>query len=480
MSIISASRRQRFGHYINTLNQFAASPLARLIVFGLFAVQSIVLAFVMHLGVPPDESNHIQFIDYYAHHGLSPNLHGQTPTYYLGDKTREPDFMYHYLMSFVYRVTPLSVHYKYIFIRLLTVLLALAAFYVLTKIFKRIGFSETVTTVSLLILTNLSMVLMMSAAVNNDVMVWLGVSLGILFLLRLKERANLTDLLSLALVIIWGGLFKRDLLPMSLLFGLLALFLIVRHWKVYAGTLKKIRPLSYLLIVLLILGSALFVERIIGNIHDYGTVTPTCEQVQGGESCSVFWASLRAQQLALQPKQNVSPPAFLAKWIGEDTYNIVNVQTQFWRRDVRPARWVTPVLTAVFLMGLAYGVYYEFSQRLKSDKHKGLRLYVLFISLFYILSQLAVNYATFLHYRIFGLALNGRYVIPSLMLLVGFSCFYWTKALANKRTAATLLAVGIILIVIATSGLQLLLRNHQLYEVVNETANVSPVPSYLQ
>src|ERR1700740_2100159 len=94
------------GKALAATTHFGATPLARIIILGLFIIQTVVLVFVTHIGTPPDETNHIAFVEYYAHHSLSPIFDQQQPTYYLGDKTREVGSLYHYSMSLVYRVSP--------------------------------------------------------------------------------------------------------------------------------------------------------------------------------------------------------------------------------------------------------------------------------------------------------------------------------------------------------------------------------------
>src|SRR5262245_11585955 len=102
------------------LARFVNTPLARRLVLGLFVAQALVLVFVVRVGTPPDENNHIRFIEFYANHSLSPIFTDQiqTPTSTLGDKTREVDYLYHYTMSMVYRVSPLPTDGTYTLIRL--------------------------------------------------------------------------------------------------------------------------------------------------------------------------------------------------------------------------------------------------------------------------------------------------------------------------------------------------------------------------
>jgi chromate transport protein ChrA len=81
---------------------------------------------------------------------------------------------------------------------------------------------------------------------------------------------------------------------------------------------------------------------------------------------------------------------------------------------------------------------------------------------FYIAIQLAVNIGTYRHSRIFGLALNGRYILPGLLPLIGLGWFYWSKLLHKRPKTQVVLAIGIVLFTILGSGILMMLHNPQL------------------
>lgn len=449
---------------VQRLANFGSSPLARRLVLVLFIVQAVVLTFVTHIGTPPDEQNHIKFIEYYANHSASPIFEKQTPTFNLGDKTREVDYLYHYTMSLLYRVLPVSAHAKYVVIRLLTVVLALLAFLVLANVFRRLGFSPAVTTVALLVITNLPMVLMMSSAVNNDVMVWLGAALGLLLMLRLWDRPNARDVLWLLVLAVAGGLFKRTLLPLGLVFGIFALVIVWRHFPVL---FKQFRRFDWKLAVaalLLLISVGLFAERVGGNIVQYRTPTPSCDRVQGPDACSVFWGDIRAAGLVHKtPERPVPLYVFPFRWLWSSVANVVDIQTQAWRHEVKPVRWLTPVLGVLLVSGVAYGLYYDRKRRSGTpDKQARQRVFVMLIALYFMVVHMLVNYGDYRQVKFFGIALNGRYILPSLLPLIGFACFYWSRWLSARPRWRATLAVLVVLSTILGSGLLMMLHNPQL------------------
>jgi hypothetical protein len=77
--------------------------------------------------------------------------------------------------------------------------------------------------------------------------------------------------------------------------------------------------------------------------------------------------------------------------------------------------------------------------------------------------HLLVNYGEYKHYKVYGIALNGRYIIPSLLPLIVFAGFYWSKLLARYPKLVVALTIFVVLSTIFGSGLIMMLRNTQLY-----------------
>ena len=456
---------QRLKTALQAIRSFTSRPLARQLILGLFIVQAVVLVFTVRLGTPPDEQNNIDFVQYYAHHSVSPFFSHQTPTYSLGDKTREIDYLYHYLMSLVARVLPFSQPMEDKIIRLFSVLFAVLTIWVLVRLLQRLKVSEAAINSSLLVLTNLPMVLLLSAAVNNDVLVWLGMSLGLLLVLRLIEDPSPADVLWLFALCCLGGLAKRTLLPACFIFGVTGLIIVMRCWRSLLEKLKGTSSKRYFIVALIIavLGLGLFTERVGGNLIKYHSVQVTCEQVDGTAACYNFWTNIRARSLLEQHQTSVMPlPEFVFRWTNDSFVNVVDIQTQFWRHEVKPARVLTPLLVLGLFVGLTYGLWYE-KEHYKKEVESRYRIYVFAVTTVFVLVQLAVNLSTYLHYKVYGVALNGRYIIPSLLPLTGLAALYWSKMLKQRPSALVLLGSLLVVATISGSGLLMMLRNTQFY-----------------
>jgi len=456
------------------LQRVAAHKYFRMFIFALFALQTLFLVGAMHIGTPPDESNHIAFIKYYADHSLSPFLAHQTPTWTLGDKTREVDYVYHYVGSLISRVLP-GESFDVYTLRVISVVMAIMTFLVLIRILKHLKVGDGAINVGLLMLTNLPMILMLSAAVNNDVAVWLITVTGIWLTLRIWQRPQLLDVLWLLSLSAVGGLIKRTLFPIMLIIALLAVVLVVRKWQVFR---KSLSTIDWKLIVagcFLVVSVGLFIERVGGNIVRYHAITPKCEQVQGKQACSIFWQSSRRRwidagapaasniwlpQGAAIDHPPISLPVFVAEWAGVTAFNVIDIQTQGWQHTVMPPVWLVSIIFILLVCVISYGIFYDL-KHYKRDPLSAKRLFVLAVGLVTVFAQLAVNYSSYKATPIFGLGLNGRYVLPALILFVGLGCFYGAKLFGRK--VGTLLAVIVVLMIILGTGLLMMVRNPQLF-----------------
>ncbi len=450
------SLKQKIGRVIGS-KKFTWALLA------IFAVQAFVLIGVTKVGIPPDENNHIRFIEFYADNSLSPFFTEQTPTHNLGDKTREVDYLYHYVVSLVVRVFNIPDNALPYVVRTFSVIFALLAFLAMMNVFRRLGLSRAMINVWLLIVTNIVMVLFMSSAVNNDTLVWLGVAGGVLLVLRLLDRPSATDLLILANIALLGGLVKRNLLPACFVFGLFVVAYAVWKRKELIGQVRLKPWLAAGLSLMVILSAGLFAERIVGNVVKYGGITVRCEAIHGDDACSVFWASKREKSLSAQPKKPLmSLPMFALRWWDESIYNILDIQTQSWRHEVAPPRIASMiVVVGSLLVGLAYGLINDI-RRWRSPKALR-RLGVVALSFGFMTFILLFIWREYLRYQVFGIAINGRYILPGFLLLLGIIVFYWDKLLGRHTWAKWLLATVIIGGLVWFSGLKLLLSNPQLF-----------------
>ncbi|MGZ6005513.1 MAG: hypothetical protein ACXWLH_05205, partial [Candidatus Saccharimonadales bacterium] len=109
---------------VNGLFRFLGSNVFSWIVIGLFAAQATWIAFSALFPMPFDEYYHFGIIKIYAHQ-LNPIITTQPQEANIyGDITRMSSYLFHYLMSFPYRLIAefaSSVTIQVIFLRLINV-----------------------------------------------------------------------------------------------------------------------------------------------------------------------------------------------------------------------------------------------------------------------------------------------------------------------------------------------------------------------
>lgn len=460
---------------LRKLYDWSGTSRARKLILGLFIVQAVFLVFATNIGTPPDEDNHIEFVKYYAQNSLAPIFTDQEPTWSLGDKTREVDYLYHYLMSLVVRALPFSDQAEVYILRLISVAIVFVTFLLLIKLWKRLKIGGRAINVTLLALVNLPMVLMMSSAVNNDTLVWLGIVASLLLIVRLYQDPRPGDVVLLLLIAAYGGLVKRTMLPVIVAIVLVGGFLVLKRWKILKHRWRWSDWRIVAGLILLVAGAGLFIERVGGNLYTYGAIAPECEQIKGEEACKVFWLSARNEWLnneeareteewlqggARKDDHPMTLLAFIVSWLVVNVNNIVDIQAQGWRHVVMPPIWLGTMTGLVLILGLILGMVYDGRAAQRSGLAR-LRLLVIGLLFVVILAQFIVNYAAYQEDRVFGLALNGRYLLPAIIPLAGLASFYWTRIL--KPVWRGILATTVVGSIVVGSGIIMMIRNSQLF-----------------
>ena len=280
---------------------WAGSNVVTATILILFAVMSILIAVKSPYPLSFDEGYHFALINHYSDH-ISPFISQQTAELnVMGDATRLGSYLYHYLTSFPYRVAELFIAdamSKIIFLRILNVIIAVAFLLVTRALLNRITKSPQITNLSILVYVCLPVTTFLAAHINYDNLLLLGVAVILLLTHVLvshlhKERAINYYLIgwifSLSMLL---PLVKFTSLPIVLVIGISVIWLLFKYKSVRQIRLElgKIR-MSITLIGLLVLCAAsfaIFAERYVGNLVQYGTPQPDCLEVQPLSVCRQY------------------------------------------------------------------------------------------------------------------------------------------------------------------------------------------------
>jgi hypothetical protein len=204
---------------------------------------------------------------------------------------------------------------------------------------------------------------------------------------------------------------------------------------------KRQRVILALLLVLL---SALWIERYAVNIVRYHTPVPDCSQVLSVQSCSAYGPWIRDYTLSQQKVHSSHglPYYFVHEWLYGMWFRLFFMvdgpEFQFQTRGplTIPARSAIVFGAASFVLIAAY------ARRLWSKY--GSSLFVpIGICLFYVVILLLDGFEAY-HRTGDPVAINGRYLLPILPLFMGLAVLAWNeliKARYQLKYAAALLAV---------------------------------------
>jgi hypothetical protein len=280
-----------------------------------------------------DENTHFGIIQLYAHQWSPLFLHQPPDAEWAGALTRDPSYMYHYLMSFPYRLVAeltSSVMVQVIFLRFINIALFGAGLVLFRKLLLKTRVSPAIVNVTLLFFVLLPVVPLLAGQINYDNMVLPLTALALLVTTSVIQKLNrgmvpVLQIAALLALCMFSCLVKVEFSPV---FAGIVLWLGWQIWRQRrAGTLKPVvaakddwRASSWgkrLLVggpFLLALG--LFVQMYGVNAVVYHNLTPQCHQVMSREACSGYAPWQRNQAvLAHKTTVNANPVLFLGSWL---------------------------------------------------------------------------------------------------------------------------------------------------------------------
>jgi hypothetical protein len=428
---------------LNKFIAFISSGLFLKIVFAWFLIQAVYMALSTKIGIPPDENYHISFIRLYSESGISPILTGQEGYFALGEAVKTPFFLYHYLMSFPYR---LFSEFSGVVFLLRFINISFGAFSLLFvyRIGKSLKLSAPAINTSIFMLSNTIMFVFLSASVNYDNLFILLSLVTVCLVLNLLKALDYRKLLLLIITILGGMLVKVSFFPVVLL--VLPVFhkIFVEHthiFRVFKNEWRK--KLNLVLLGTVFVFGFLFSFKYIGNIINYGKYSPSCTQVLTIDQCRQNGIFSRSETY----NKSVAPPTprstfeYFFDWVvrmQEGTFGI------FGHKSTTP----TPLIFIGFQLFIIIG--FISLVRLIRRQESMIILVVTFIAV-YIFILVVKNNSIYEHRGIFELALQGRYAFAVLPLTYLVFNHYIFKLL-NKKMYMSIFIV-VMLVVFSSGGL---------------------------
>ena len=426
----------------------------------LFVFEAVWIALSARYPMAFDEDFHLGIIQIYAHH-LSPFFISQPAgADSFGAVARDPSYLYHYLMSFPWRLITALTHdftVQVIFMRLINISFFAGSLVVFRKVMLKTKLSPALVNIALLFFVLTPLVPQVAAQINYDNLLMPLTAWSLLLTLQFVQHLETKHQIDWRLLIV---LFSVCLLTSLVKYAFLPIFAAIilyvawqlyqsRHayqaslWQMFHKNYRRLSSSAKILLLLtLVVSSSLFIERYGVNTVRYGTPIPECNQVLSRQQCAAYGAWNRNYQfeLAKVSKTDWNPLPFSIDWARKLGFNLMfalNGQTSGYkvgkplllpRLAARTIAYGSPILILVFWK--------------KLFSNKVLR-FLMFASALYLAALWLQNYEDYLHLGQ-QVAVQGRYLLPVLLfmyLAVGAAFGQLFKSKPDFKLALTAVAL---------------------------------------
>lgn len=414
----------------NILRFFSSSRFFSIIII-LLVIQAVWFALTTRYPMAFDENYHFGVIKIYAEQ-WSPFINNSPlNTGEFGDLTRTSSYLFHYLLSFPYRLlTAIGIHNEatlIIILRFINIAFFTAGLFGFRRLLQRLKFGSGTTNLSLLVLVIIPVVPFLAGQINYDNMLFMLIPLVILAALncvreiKQSDRFPATDLVILLSLGMLTSIVKYVFLPIFFAIMLYVCFVVLRsgnYNQLAIKTWKQFKSINrYLkigLIALLIISGGLFTERYAINLVQYHSLEPDCGKLHSTEHCMNFGPWGRDHNLIATASERPFEPApvtFPAYWIEGMVHRLFFAINYDYNN---PPLLPIPITVAYILGGIGSILLLVFWRKLFAISPD--RLAMALIIGIYTGSLFILNFGNYIE-RHAMVAINGRYLIIILPLV---------------------------------------------------------------
>ena len=454
-------------------------------ILTVFVLQALWFALSALYPMAFDEEVHFGIINIYAHQ-WSPFLAGQPAgADSFGAIARDPSYLFHYLMSFPYRLLEQitsNVSAQIIVLRCMNIVIFAAGLLVFRRVLLRLTHSNAFTNLALAVFTLIPIVPQLAAHINYDNLLFLLVGWCVLLTTDIHRqfaagRVELRSIGTLAILSLLTSIVKYSFLPILLA---IVVFIAYDAWRSFRGqsaglvtaTTKNWKTIGWRtrvgFVVLFVLAGGLFFQRFGVNMLRYHTPVPTCDQVLTFEHCSSYGPWIRDYHYAMeQPQTNPNPLRYTASWFYGLWYRMffaVNSKDRDYQNFAPlplPAGAMALAAISSFVLILI------FARRIFRQP---LCVFCGLVLIFYCGSLWLSNYQAYMHTG-HEVAVNGRYLLVVLPLAMALAWRAWTYALTYADSwAKPALSAAILLLFLQGGGVMtFILRSDANWDWSNAT-----------
>lgn len=441
------------------------SPIFYRVIIGFFIFEALWMVFSALYPMAFDEDFHMGVIKVYAQQ-WSPFLSGQPAgADMFGALARDPSYLYHYLMSFPYRMLMTLFNSETATIIILR-LMNVALFTYAIILFRRVLLSVTsplVTNTSLALFVLIPIVPQLAAHVNYDnlimvIMAWTALLMQRYFTELRNKQLSLATVLLLLNIGLLACLVKYAYLP---IFAATVLSMLYAGWRTFHKTpLKAIvrkhgvglrRTLLIGAVALTLLTGGLFTQRFGVNVATYGEPVVDCGDVLSVEQCVQYGPWGRNYYLAQNKGEvNESPLLYTGQWLWglwmRSFFAVSGSTNNFANYPPLPVPFYTMAVLAIssFLLIIA------FARRVFAGQP-----FMQWSGLVIGLYGAALWVDDYGQYVETGqpVAINGRYLIPIMFFGMLLAARAWSAMTGQRQLLKTSLAAVAIVLFLQGGGL---------------------------
>ena len=419
-----------------------------------------------------DENFHFGLIKTYSHYWF-PYLSKQpvgADAY--GAVARDPSFLYHYLLGFIYRFINLFVHGQVgqvIIFRFIDIVLFASSLPIFKKVLTRVGLSKQLANIILFLFILIPVVPQLAGQVNYDDLLIPLVALSALLSLNVidqikSKKIETKSIIWLLLVCLIAVLVKIEFGPIFLGIILYAGYLI---YKYYGHSLDKLinqfnngwkkqsivwRILAIGMFLFLV---SIFVQRDVINVIEYHSVDPGCSKVLTVKHCNSYsiWSSDNARHIAtIDSKPKVSfmnPIQYLGSWTYWMWYRLffaVNGPNNFTNYPPLPLPIAASIIIFIFFV-------YSYIRYCKQIyKQNSYLVFLTWICFLYVAILIYQGYSAY-HYTDTLELMNGRYLLPILIFGAAIAGSAFSLSLKSSTSRKLIFTVIVLIMFLEGGGL---------------------------
>jgi hypothetical protein len=457
---------------VRRITAFLHSKCASLLVLAAFIIESLWMA--LSLGYPGsyDENYHLGIIQLYAQQ-WSPFFSHQPPNSdALGALTRDPSYLYHYLMSFPYRIVEIwtkSQFAEIVTLRIVDVAFVAIAIILFRQVLLKTRASSAIANVTLFFFILIPIVPFLAGQINYDTLLLPFTALSFLLTMHFKERLydkhrfNVVLFVSSLMVSLLAAIVQYKFLPLLTAIFFYDVFILWRFTK--RESLKRLTdlirygwhvlgPIKKVILTLFVLISLfLFLHAYGVNVVEYHNPIPQCNQVLTTQECKAYTPWERNYEASLLKKSfNKNPVRYLASWL----YRMFEYSFYTSSGGANPgALYVNalplPIISLTSIIAfIGGGVLSVRYRRELMGKYKFLG-FLLFVASFYVICTLLRNYHDFLHTGV-KVAINGRYLLQVIVFVELIIALAYREFLKNKTGLKLILFICVALLCLQGGG----------------------------